>query len=58
MPVSDPILFVVDGDPDTLTSLASTLQRRFGGDGALVIRSGSRARDWSRVGCGMNVLTC
>ena len=35
MPVADPILFVVDGDPDTLTSLASTLQRR----GALVIRS-------------------
>ncbi len=30
--MADPILFVVDGDPDTLTSLASTLQRRFGAD--------------------------
>jgi hypothetical protein len=37
--VANPILFVVDGDPDTLTSLASTLQKRFVGDGALLIRS-------------------
>ena len=30
--MANPILFVVDDDPDTLTSLASTLQRRFGAD--------------------------
>ena len=28
----DPILFVVDDDPETLASLAAALERRFGAD--------------------------
>ena len=46
--MTEPILFVVDDDPETLTCVATALARRFGADYRVLTDSSSRHLDPGR----------